>query len=89
MSILGIDLGGTKLAAALFNEEGKILFRDKANLGNRQGPEVGKLITDKILVMIRSAEKQRDKVKSIGLSVPGISNSGQEYCMGTQYSGMD
>jgi len=78
MSILGIDLGGTKLAAALFNEEGKMLFRDKANLGNRQGPEVGKLITDKILVMIRSAEKQRNKVKSIGLSVPGISNSGNE-----------
>jgi glucokinase len=76
MSILGIDLGGTKLAAALFNEEGKILFRNKANLGNRKGPEVGKLITDQIIFMKKSTEKQGDKVISIGLSVPGISNSG-------------
>jgi glucokinase len=76
MSLLGIDLGGTKLAAALFNEEGKILFIDKASIGDRKGWDVGNLITDKIIFMMKSAEKQWDKVKSVGLSVPGISNSG-------------
>ncbi len=76
MSLLGIDLGGTKLASALFNEEGKILSRDITSLDDRKGHEVGKLITGKIVFMIGSAEKQGDKVKSVGLSVPGISNSG-------------
>ncbi len=76
MSLLGIDLGGTKLAAALFSEEGKILVRNKVSLGDRKGHEVGRLITDQVIFMIKSGEKQGDNVKSVGLSVPGISNSG-------------
>jgi len=75
MSLLGIDLGGTKLAAALFNENGKILLRSKVNIGYRKGRDVGKLVTDQIIFMMTSAEKQGDKISSVGLSVPGISNS--------------
>ncbi len=76
MSLLAIDLGGTKLAAALFTEEGKILSTEKHNLEHRVGQEVGKLVCDTILSFIRTADDSGDKVKAAGISVPGISNSG-------------
>jgi glucokinase len=73
MALLGIDLGGTKLALALFSDEGSILFKESTPLGGREGKEVGKLITGKVISLINSGEKD-DKVKSIGISVPGISH---------------
>ena len=48
MSLLGIDLGGTKLASAVFAEVGSLLFRDTVPLEGRNGQAVGKLITDRI-----------------------------------------
>jgi len=41
MSVLGIDLGGTKLASALFNKEGDILTRQTDTLGSRRDTGVG------------------------------------------------
>jgi glucokinase len=73
MSLLGIDLGATKLATAIFSEEGKVLFREAVPLKNRGGAEVGKLVTDHVTNLLRSAEKQGDSIYSIGISVPGIS----------------
>jgi glucokinase len=66
MSVLGIDLGGTKLALAIFSNEGKILNKDFFALEKRTGRDVGKLITD-------SVKRYVTEVTSIGLSVPGIS----------------
>lgn len=74
MAILGIDLGGTKLALAIFSDEGRITFKETAALENRKGGEVGKLITEKVIKMITSGEKSGDVIKSIGISVPGISH---------------
>ena len=48
MSLLAFDLGGTKLATAVFNEEGKILFREITPLEKRKGSEVAELITNRI-----------------------------------------
>lgn len=74
MALLGIDLGGTKLALALFSDAGCILFKETAALETRKGSEVGKLITDKVIDAITSGEIKGDKIKSIGISVPGISH---------------
>lgn len=74
MALLGIDLGGTKLALALFSDAGTIMFRESTALGNREGKEVGKLITDKVFNIINSAKQDGNKVKSVGISVPGISH---------------
>ena len=54
MAFLGIDLGGTKLALAIFSDDGRILFKETAALENRKGGEVGKLITEKIINIISS-----------------------------------
>jgi glucokinase len=75
MNLLGIDLGGTKLALAILTDEGKILNRQTIPLGNRKGKEVGLLITDSIGYLSDIAETNGNRIDSIGISVPGISRN--------------
>ena len=74
MTLLGIDLGGTKLAIAIFSEEGKIMFKEAFAIEDRKGPDVGKFITDNTLKFMHYAELQGTHIDSIGISVPGISH---------------
>lgn len=74
MALMGIDLGGTKLALALFSDEGRILLKETFPLENRKGSEVGKLIADKVIAMIASGNKSGNEITSVGISVPGISH---------------
>ena len=69
MPVLGIDLGGTKLATALFSEEGKLVSKHVEALDQRTGKEVGKLVTDSAKKYLRDAASP---VRAIGVSVPGI-----------------
>jgi glucokinase len=77
MSILGIDLGGTKLASAVINRNGSFLFRETVPLKGRSGKAVGKLVTDTISALINKSEKEGGNISSIGISVPGISSTGK------------
>jgi len=72
MSVLGLDLGGTKLAAALFNEEGRILHRVVKRVAGRKGADVARLIAD-LIKDYMSLVGKGNEVASIGISVPGIS----------------
>jgi glucokinase len=72
--LLGIDLGGTKVAFALFNSDGEMLSKDTYLLGKRQGREVGKLITDNISSITERVRLTGEVVISVGVSVPGISH---------------
>ncbi len=74
MTLLGIDLGGTKLALAIFSEEGKIMFKEVFAIGDRKGSDVGKFITDNTLKFLQYAEMQGTHIDSVGISVPGISH---------------
>jgi glucokinase len=74
MFLLGVDLGGTKLAMAIFDENGTIISKESFPLENRKGSQVGKFITDRIAEFMQSAKLQGSKVESVGISVPGISN---------------
>jgi len=74
MALLGIDLGGTKLATALFADDGRILLKETVALENRKGEEVGSLITEKITNIISSANNDERRIASVGISVPGISH---------------
>jgi glucokinase len=69
MALLGIDLGGTKIAFAVLNESGKILHKETIALENRKGAEVGNLITTGIARLINPGI---NPIKSIGIAVPGI-----------------
>jgi glucokinase len=72
MSYAGIDLGGTKLAAAAFSAEGEILHRESVQLAGREGSDVGALISD----VIRRLADQHGCVAS-GVCVPGLYRSGK------------
>jgi glucokinase len=74
MALLGLDLGGTKLASALFDNGGKILQKESVFLNKSRGTEVGMLINDQISRMMELAEKEGEKIVSTGISVPGISH---------------
>ena len=58
MAVLGIDLGATKVALALFSEKGEIIQKQTALLQHRNGQEVGELI-------LSSARDLISKKKSI------------------------
>src|SRR6185312_367928 len=70
MALLGIDLGGTKLATGLFNNDGKLLNKKFIVLEKRKGCEVGELITNSFLDIKNSLNTE--KINSIGICVPGI-----------------
>jgi glucokinase len=74
MALLGIDLGGTKLALAVFSDDGRILLKESVSLENRSGSAVGRLITDKISDLITDGKSGGNIINSIGISVPGISH---------------
>ena len=72
-TVIGIDLGGTKLAGALFTRNGKILRKSVVPLESRQGRAVGELICQELKALLAAACAKR--VSAIGVSVPGISYS--------------
>lgn len=72
MSILAVDLGGTKLATGLFSDTIDLLSKEKTLLNKRTGDQVGYLIKDQISAGLQQALQKNDPVKAIGISVPGI-----------------
>lgn len=70
MSRIGVDLGGTKVASAVFSADGDILDRDTSTLDGRAGADVAALVLDR-LETLRSRSRGR-KVTAVGVSVPGL-----------------
>lgn len=68
MAVLAIDLGGTKMASAVFSQSGQVLQQHNRALDGRGGQDVGRLVTDAIAAALTSSE-----IVSIGIAVPGIS----------------
>lgn len=71
MSLLAIDLGGTKLAAGVFTKDGELQFRKEVPISGRKGKDVGEIITGTVASLLNS---EYAPVEAIGISVPGISN---------------
>ena len=75
MSFIGLDLGATKLAAAIFSEEGEILHQARRPLQGRRGDEVGRLITEQLGDLSAHAAMKGKPIRAVGVSVPGIAHS--------------
>jgi glucokinase len=67
MSLVAIDLGGTKLASALFSLDGELLRRASVPLAARTGREVGTLIVEQVTAL----ESSVGGVTAVGVAVPG------------------
>jgi glucokinase len=70
MPFLGVDLGGTKLAAATFTAEGELLYRESVALAGRRGAEVGSLIAERVGELA-----QRHALDGAGVCIPGLYRS--------------
>jgi glucokinase len=68
MAIIGIDLGGTKLALAVFSEAGEVLWLESVPMGQRKGAEVGALIRERLAALPAGEAEPR----AVGVAVPGI-----------------
>ncbi len=77
MAVLAFDLGGTKLATAVFTAQGDLLCEETCLLKSRTGKAVAELILNQTEKFIEKQGVNENPVKSIGISVPGISNQQQ------------
>ncbi|MBP7179604.1 MAG: ROK family protein [Dysgonomonadaceae bacterium] len=75
MAVIGIDLGGTKITGALFDEDGNILCRISHFLVKRKGDEVALLVLQTIDEVIGNSGCRKDDINALGICVPGIANS--------------
>ena len=73
MIVLAIDLGGTKLSCAVFTGEGTILHKETTALNNRNGNEVGQLVTSSVKKLLLQQKEKGNIIESIGIAIPGIS----------------
>ncbi len=74
MAVIGLDLGATKLAGALFGGDGAILERSGALLEGRAGDDVGRLVVTALRELLAAAEARGESVAAVGASVPGIAD---------------
>jgi len=75
MPVIAFDLGGTKLASALFTNEGDIIYTETSMLEKRKGAEVGKLILQQANSLLSKASDENLAVQSLGICVPGIAHA--------------
>ena len=74
MVVIGLDLGATKLAGALFGADGAIQARTGALQEGRAGDEVGRLILEHLGKLRAAAQTRGEAVAAVGVSVPGIAD---------------
>jgi glucokinase len=69
---LGVDIGGTKVAAGLVDAEGAIVFQTRVPMPAREGAEAGFAAVEKAINSVFDAHPQsRAAVAGIGICAPG------------------
>lgn len=89
MAVIGIDLGGTKIIGALFDEEGTIRCQVSRLLEKRGGREVEQLVLDTIDKLIEQPGHAEDTTRAVGICVPGIADSKTGLTWAPNISGWD
>ncbi len=76
MYYIGIDLGGTKIAAGLVTKDGNIIYRDSVpTLRLRSYTEIVKDMAELVLKVIKHSGASLNQVEYIGIGSPGTVNS--------------
>ena len=71
-AVVGIDMGGTKVSAALFKLNGSVLQKEIRPVADRKGKQVLELMGDLILHLVDFAKNTSYNVVAVGICVPGI-----------------
>ena len=72
MHVIGIDLGGTKVAGAVFDSHGQILEETYTTINKQTGKAVGQLIVTSIQHLLSRAQQLKLSVRAVGVCIPGI-----------------
>lgn len=69
---MAIDIGGTKIAAALFDPDGKSYAKESVLLESAGGKDAAALLFAMTQKLLKKAAEQKIQVKAAGVCVPGI-----------------
>ncbi len=70
-----VDLGGTKISAALAEADGRLLAERQVPTGSHEGPNA---VLDRIAVLVRDlADRAGRRVAAIGMGAPGLVDTGR------------
>ncbi|MBR3291880.1 MAG: ROK family protein [Bacteroidales bacterium] len=87
MAVIGVDLGGTKVSAALFSDKGKLIRKEYRLLEGAAGTAVGVIVAEMILSL--RAQRPDLPVEAVGICVPGIVYSKRETVWAPNIPGWD
>ncbi len=71
----GIDVGGTKIASALFTREGEALARDKTAIDRSGGDAAAAQVGERAAALAAAARAARGRLLAVGICIPGIAYS--------------
>lgn len=89
MAVIGLDLGGTKIAAALFPARGEPTHRESVALEGRTGADVGALLVERVHALLEAIERDGELAEGVGIAVPGIYRAASETVWAPNISGWD
>jgi glucokinase len=88
MTVIGIDVGGTKVSAALFSGDGRILARESSELAGRGGGDAGALVAA-LGSQLAGSAPSGSTVGAVGVAVPGIYRAGTKTVWAPNVPGWD
>lgn len=71
MAVIALDLGGTKVAGAVVDSDGRVIFKHRNLLNGATGEEVGRIIVENMRRLIQKCGK-KVKIEAVGICIPGI-----------------
>ncbi len=75
MATIALDIGGTKIAGAVFLPDGTLVIDTKQLIGARTGEAVGDLAADIVKEMFDAAIEKNIAIEGVGVCIPGIAYS--------------
>jgi len=71
----GIDIGGTKIASALFTRDGELRAKEKIAIDAAGGDAVAAQVRERISALAEAARAAHGRLLAVGICVPGIAYS--------------
>jgi glucokinase len=68
----GVDVGGTKITAALFTREGEMAGREKVAIDKSGGGAAAAQVAERISVLAAAARSAGGRLAAVGVCVPGV-----------------
>jgi glucokinase len=89
LAVIAIDLGGTKIAAALFPAQGEPTHRESVALDGRTGTDVGALLVERARALLDAAQQNGEPAEGVGIAVPGIYRAASQTVWAPNIPGWD